>query len=165
MLKNSIFSASILEGFGRRFGWVFGRFFGAKMYGKCKNPILAKTLKMLIFLRENQYFQEIEDRKNAKNPTKIHEKSYVFWDIDFGWILGGFWEGFGRPKSLIFALFSSFFRCKFLNATWKGKKSKKWTQNHFTHLFGGRCCGPCRLGGKDYRMGGSLPRPQFQALP
>ena len=47
------------------------------MYGKCKNTILAKTLKMLIFLRENQYFQEIEDRKNAKNPTKFHEKSYL----------------------------------------------------------------------------------------
>ena len=50
---------------------------------------------------------------------------HVFWGLDFGRVLGGFWEGFGRPKSSIFALFSQFFRCKILNATWKGKKSKK----------------------------------------
>ena len=43
-------------------------------------------------------------------------------------ILEGFWEGFGRPKSSIFALFSQFFRCKILNATWKGKKSTQEVQ-------------------------------------
>ena len=74
--------------------------------------ILAKTLKLVIFPRENAYFQEIEDRKKYKNRAKIDEKSHVFLDVDFEDILGGFWEGFGRPKSLIFALFSSFFRCK-----------------------------------------------------
>ena len=31
MLKNNIFSGSILEGFGPRFGRVFGRFFGPKI--------------------------------------------------------------------------------------------------------------------------------------
>ena len=57
--------------------------------------------------------------------VKNLEKINVFWDFVFGGILGGFWEGFGRPKSMIFALFSMFFRCKIWIATWKGKKSKK----------------------------------------
>ena len=52
--------------------------------------ILAKTLKIVIFLWENAYFEEIEDWKQEKNQTKIDEKLYVFWDIDFGRILGGF---------------------------------------------------------------------------
>ena len=34
MLKNITFMASILEGFGPRFGVVFGRFFGPKMHTK-----------------------------------------------------------------------------------------------------------------------------------
>ena len=50
MLKNNMFSASILEGFGRRFGRVFGKFFGEKLHEKSKNVILAKTLKIVIFL-------------------------------------------------------------------------------------------------------------------
>ena len=37
--------------------------------------------------------------------TKIHAKLHVFLNIDFEDILGGFGEGFGRPKSSIFALF------------------------------------------------------------
>ena len=39
--------------------------------------------------------------------------SHFFWDIDFGWFLEGFWEGFGRPKSSIFTLLSMFFRTHF----------------------------------------------------
>ena len=57
--------------------------------------------------------------------TKIDEKSHVFWDIDFGRILEGFWDGFGRPKSLIFAFFSYFFDLNFNRFFWKAKKSKK----------------------------------------
>ena len=30
---------------------------------------------------------------------------HVLWDVDFEGILDGFWEGFGRPKSVIFAFF------------------------------------------------------------
>ena len=48
MLKSNTFSASILEGFGRRFGLIFGRFFGPKMQAKCKNTNLTKTLKIVI---------------------------------------------------------------------------------------------------------------------
>ena len=53
---------------------------------------------------------------------------YVFWNIDFGRISDGFWEGFGRPKSLIFALFSMFFRSRFRSTLGKGKKSTQEAQ-------------------------------------
>ena len=55
------FLASIFKGFGARFGRVFNRFFGPKMHKICKSTLLAKTLKIVIFPRENAYFQEIED--------------------------------------------------------------------------------------------------------
>ena len=55
----------------------------------------------------------------------MDEKLHVFWDLDFDRILGGFWEGFGRPKSSIFALFSMFFRCHFSSALRKAKKLRK----------------------------------------
>ena len=38
--------------------------------------------------------------------AKIEEKSHVFWDLDFERILGRFRAGLGKPKSLIFAIFS-----------------------------------------------------------
>ena len=98
------------------------------MHKICKNIILAKTLKIVIFPRENAYFQEIEHQKKEKHRAKIDEKSHVFWNLDFGWILGGFWEGFGRPKSSIFAFFPMFFRCRFSSAVGKAKKSTKMGQ-------------------------------------
>ena len=51
------------------------------------------------------------------------EKIDVFWDLDLEGILGGFWEGFGRPKTSIFALFSMFFRSHFASAFRRGKIS------------------------------------------
>ena len=103
MLKNNTFLASILEGFGRRFELVFGRFFGPKMHAKSdlkKSVRQAKSIgktntKSMSALLQQSIFR-----------AKIHEKSHVFWDIDFEGILDGFWEGFGRPKSMIFAIFS-----------------------------------------------------------
>ena len=62
---------------------------------------------------------------NYKNLAKIDENLHVFWELVFERILGRFWEGFGRPKSFIFALFSLFFQCKIWSVIWKGKKSKK----------------------------------------
>ena len=103
--KQHVFGIEV-EGFGPRFGRVFGRFFVPKMNEICKNIILAKTLKLVIFPRENAYFQEIEHEKNNKNCTKIDEKLHVFLEIDFGSILERFWHGFGRPKSMIFTIFS-----------------------------------------------------------
>ena len=88
------------------------------------------------------------------------EKLYVFLDIDFGRILEGFWEGFGRPKSLIFAFFSSFFRCKILIATWKGKKSKKKGHKKIFPFFLSGMCGP---GGKDIGWGEALPKSEISS--
>ena len=51
--------------------------------------------------------------RNSVFQANINEKSHVFWKYDFEGILEGFWEGFGRPKSLIFALFSYFSEAKF----------------------------------------------------
>ena len=47
----------------------------------------------------------------------------VLWDIDFEGILDGFWEGFGRPKSMIFAIFSRKNGSKKQEDFWKAKKS------------------------------------------
>ena len=43
MLKNSTFLASIFKGFGPRFGVVFGRFFGSKMYAKSEHLIFVRS--------------------------------------------------------------------------------------------------------------------------
>ena len=48
-----------------------------------------------------------------------------FWTFDFEGILNGCWIGFGRPKSLIFALFSMFFRSIFRTTHWKPNKIEK----------------------------------------
>ena len=55
--------------------------------------------------------------------AKLAEKSHVFWDVGFEWILGRFWKRFGRPKSLIFAIFSRKNGSKKSDDFWKAKKS------------------------------------------
>ena len=62
---------------------------------------------------------------SIKNRAKINEKLHVFWDLDFDRILGRFWEGFGRPKSTIFELFSMLFRCHFSSSFRKAKKLRQ----------------------------------------
>ena len=59
---------------------------------------------------------------------KSSQNLHVFEDFDFERILEGFGEGFGRPKSLIFAFFSMFFRCHFTGAVGKAKKTTKMSQ-------------------------------------
>ena len=95
MLKNNTFLASIFKGFGPHFGMVFGRFSGPKMHQKSdvtksvREPFCigkTNTKSMSALLRQSIF------------SGKLDEKSYSFWDIDFNWILKGFWEGFGRPK-------------------------------------------------------------------
>ena len=57
--------------------------------------------------------------------TKIDEKSHVFWNFDFAWILGEFWEAFRKPTSSIFAFF---FRCFFdviFEVRFGGRKKRK----------------------------------------
>ena len=109
MLKIDTFSASIFEGFGLRFGRVFGWFLEGKMHENRTNTLFAKTWKTLIFHRENWYFQGFEVWKYQKFWQQWHEKLSLFWNINFGWILEGFWEDFGGQKPW----FSHFFRCCF----------------------------------------------------
>ena len=123
MLKNNTFLTSILKGFRLRFGRVFGRFFGPKMHENCKNTLLAKTLKIVVFPRENLYFQGFQDNKYTKTVAKTLEKIEVFWNIDFEGVLKGFGDGFGRPKSSIFAVFSRKNASKKQEDFWKAKKS------------------------------------------
>ena len=123
MLKNNTFLTSIFSSFGLRFGRVFGRFFGPKMHENCKNTFLAKTLKIVVFPRENWYFQGFQDNKYTKTVAKNLEKIDVFWNIDFEGVLGGFGDGFGRSKSLIFAFFSRKNASKKQEDFWKAKKS------------------------------------------
>ena len=55
-----------------------------------------------------KHFEEKAHKaENNQNKQTIAEKMHVLWDIDFEGIEDGFWEGFGRPKSSIFAIFSS----------------------------------------------------------
>ena len=55
--------------------------------------------------------------------VKNLEKIDVFWNIDFEGVLGGFGDGFGRSKSLIFAFFSRKNASKKQEDFWKAKKS------------------------------------------
>ena len=52
------------------------------------------------------------------------EKIDVFWDFDLENILGGFGEGFGRPKTSIFALLGKFLG-RLGRREGKGKKRRK----------------------------------------
>ena len=111
MLKNNTFSASIFKGFGPRFGRVFGKFFGPKIHSESHLKKSVRQAKNIVKTNRKSMSAVLQQ---SIFRAKIDEKSHVLGDIDFGWILGGFWEGFGKPKSLISALFSIFFRSIFL---------------------------------------------------
>ena len=54
-----------------------------------------------------KHFEEKAHKaENNQNKQKIDKQMQVLWDIDFEGILNGFREGFGDPKSMIFAFFS-----------------------------------------------------------
>ena len=81
--------------------------------------------------------------------AKINEKSHVFGDIDFAWILGAFWE------AKIYD-FRDFFEQK-----WKRKI--RWFLEGLKIAFWGlksklrtKCGGPCGPGGRNIRMGEGL---------
>ena len=62
-------------------------------------------------LRGNWYFQGFDAWKYQRFGQQWHKKLSLLWNIDLGWIFEGFWDGFGRPKSFIFQLFSMLFEC------------------------------------------------------
>ena len=78
-LKNT-FLASIFEGFGPRFGRVFGRFVGPKIHAKCEDAFHVQHQQNTAWAHE---FWGSALATSNKNRAKIHEKSHVFWDIDF----------------------------------------------------------------------------------
>ena len=93
MFKNSMFSVSSLEGFGPRFGRVFGRFFETKKHAKSD---LKKSVRQAKSIGKTNTKSMSALLRQSIVSGKIDEKSHVFWDIDFNWILTRFWEGFGR---------------------------------------------------------------------
>ena len=50
-------------------------------------------------------FKKSKIQKKDKIVQTCIENFDVFWNDDFDMILGRFGEGFGKPKSLIFAIF------------------------------------------------------------
>ena len=157
MLKINTFSASIFEGFGPRFGRVLGWFLEGKMHENRTNMLFAKTWKTLIFLRENWYFQGFEIWKYQKFWQQWHEKLSLFWNINFGWILEGFWEDFGRSKTLIFAFFFDVVSMLKLEGVLKRQRSQKKIVQviNDTHL------GPAR---RNVRGAGERKREGFRSL-
>ena len=109
MLKSNTFLGSILSGFGHRFSKVFGRFFGHQIHAKSN---LKKNVRDPFCIVKTNTKSMLALATSSKNRTKIGEKSHFFWNVDFKRILASFWEGFGKPKPLIFTFFSMFFRCK-----------------------------------------------------
>ena len=105
-LQNKSFSNSIFSSILCVFFKVFSMIFKSKNAVKLPKTILAKTSKIVLPSRRNAEFQEIEVTKNKNYKAHIDEKSYMFWDMDFKSFWDGFWNGFGRPKTLIFAVFS-----------------------------------------------------------
>ena len=59
------------------------------------------------FLLGFKHFEEKAHKaENNQNKPKIDEKIHVVGDIDFECILDGFWEGFRKPKSMIFGIYA-----------------------------------------------------------
>ena len=85
--------------------------------------------------------------------SKSSQNLHVLGDIDFRRILGGFGEGFERPKPSIFAVFSIKTGSKNEDVFWKAKKSSfeasRGLEALFLELFSG-LCGP---GGKEKGWG------------
>ena len=116
MLKNDAFLAPILRGFGRGFGEDFGRFFAPKIHANSDSKKSARQAKSIVKTNTKSMSALVQP---SIFRAKINEKMHVFADIDFGGILEGFWEGFGRPKSMKFAIFSIKNGSKNCNAFWK----------------------------------------------
>ena len=67
----------------------------------------------MIFLKENAYFQENLAKKYVEFRQTMREKPMFFGTFDFEGISTGSREGFGIPKTWIFALFRCFFEANF----------------------------------------------------
>ena len=78
MLKNDTFLTSIFKGFGRRFGVVFGRFFGPQMRSKSDSKKSARQAKSIGKTNTKSMLALLGQ---VQIGAKIHEKLHVFWDL------------------------------------------------------------------------------------
>ena len=123
MLKNKVFSASIFGGIGLRFGRVFGKFVRSKMHANSKTKKSDRQAKNIVKTNKKSMSAPLHQ---SMFQAKIDEKLYVFWDIDFGWILGGFWEA----KIIDFRTFFIIFSMQNLECNLEGQKiEKNWSWN------------------------------------
>ena len=79
---------------------------------------------------------------------------HVLEDIDFERILGGFGEGFGRPKSLMFAVFFVIFSMQNLECNLEGPKIEKNANKSDHPLIIPSVWRSVRAWGEGKRMGG-----------
>ena len=96
--------------------------------------------------------------KHVKTAFPAVYKTYWFDTPGHRQRCGGFGEGFGKPKSSIFALFSMFFRSIFRATFWKAKKSKKIAQQRTNTTLFGSARRNARPPGERKREGGEALR-------
>ena len=77
----------------------------------------------MIFLKENAHCQENRKKGNAKFLLKTIEKSQFLGTIDFGAVLGGFGEGFGKAQIIDFPTFFDVFSKLISKRVSKGEKN------------------------------------------
>ena len=81
--------------------------------------------------------------------------------MDFGRV----WGGFGEAKCLDFYTFFIICSMQNLECKLEGQKiGKKWPKTIFDPILGS-LLRSVRAWGEGFRMGGSLPKSEFQALP
>ena len=74
-------------------------------------------------LERGAKFQGLEVLNFVRFGDQKHEKTHVVEDLDCDSIFGGFGEGFGRPKTSIFAVFWKKNRRQKNMASWKAPGS------------------------------------------
>ena len=67
-----------------------------------KNTFLAKPSKIVISLGKMTIFKKSDLKKKRKSAKKSMKNRMLFKSS----IWEAFWKGFGRPKSMIFVIFS-----------------------------------------------------------
>ena len=107
----------------RSFSMVFWMIFGSQKLPKLLKHIFAKTWKIVIFPRENWYFQGFEGLKLKWTTIKKKQKLTCFLDIDLGSLWSEFLRRFGRPKTSILAVFSNKNRRQKSMMSWKAPKN------------------------------------------
>ena len=99
---------------------------------------------------------------SIKILAKIDENWHVLGGIDFGSILERFWEGSGKPKSLIFTLFFNIFSMQTFDCNLEGQKIEK---KNFNIFFPAIFTVSAALGGRIIGWGEACLSLKFEAWP